>query len=627
MTGPDPAAHAPADDAPVREDTAPRLPAWLRLGVPTLLVVLGCLVLGVTTATADLSLGPHEARYDVTTDGTVTLDLGPLGTLEIDSPVPLGLGARVTVQEIPSGVTAVDPATTLTALSSDLQGYLQFFAGPQATLQDAVRALVTDALWRTLGALAVVTVLVLLGRLLLGHARRDELAAALAPQARRILAGGTVVAVGLGVLTASTGGGARASQPVASAVFAGTPLEGARVTGRLGGVIDTYGSYAVEAYRSNTEFYARAEESLDEAWAERSARIEAAHAERAAFTVPGGAAAASSSPAPAEPVPADPAAVDPAAADPAPTDPAPVDAAAADPAPGTTTSPAAPGASPEPSSTPTRTPAAQEDREAAEPVVLVLVSDLHCNVGMAPVIRSLVELSGADVLLDGGDTTIDGTAVEQYCVTTFARAAGGVPVVVSPGNHDSRETEAAYRKAGATVLGGEVVEVAGVRILGDRDPRETRIGAGTSRSSAESPSEARQRLADVACEDERVDLLLIHTPPIGDAALERGCVPAQLSGHKHVRSGPEQVGAGIRYVSGSSAGAAPGQPTVGPLRSTAELTVLRFDPDEARLLDYQLVQVGTDAAVSVGPRVAWPRAAPVSPTEEPSGETAADPAS
>ncbi|GEA89317.1 metallophosphoesterase family protein [Cellulomonas cellasea] len=595
MTRPDPAAHATADDAPAREDTAPRLPAWLRLGVPALLVLLGALVFGVTTATADLSLGPHEARYDVTTDGTVTLDLGPLGTLEIDSPVPLGLGARVTVQEIPSGVTAVDPATTLTALSSDLQGYLQFFAGPQATLQDAVRALVTDALWRTLGALAAVTVLVVLGRALLGHARRDELAAVLAPQARRLVAGGTVVAVGLGVLTASTGGAARESQPVASAVFAGTPLEGARVTGRLGGVIDTYGSYAVEAYRSNTEFYAKAEESLGDAWAERSARIEAAqaeHAEQAAFTVPGGTTEMTGTTATASP--------------------------SAPGAPGAATGPSAsPGtadasASPSPSPTPTPTADAQEDDDAAEPVVLVLVSDLHCNVGMAPVIRSLVELAGADVLLDGGDTTIDGTAVEQYCVTTFARAAGGVPVVVSPGNHDSRETEAAYRRAGATVLGGEVVEVAGVRILGDRDPRETRIGAGTSPSGVESPSEARQRLADVACDDERVDLLLIHTPPIGDAALERGCVPAQLSGHKHVRSGPEQVGAGMRYVSASTAGAAPGQPTVGPLRSTAELTVLRFDPDEARLLDYQLVQVGTDAAVSVGPRVAWPRPVPVS---------------
>lgn len=600
MTGPGPAADVPADDVPAREDTAPRLPAWLRLGVPALVVLLGSLVFGVTTATADLSLGPHEARYDVTTDGTVTLDLGPLGTLEIDSPVPLGIGARVTVQEIPSSVTAVDPATTLTALSGDLQGYLQFFAGPQATLQDAVRALVTDALWRTLGALAVTTLLIVGGRALIGPVRRDELAAVLAPQARRVVAGGTVAVLGLGVLTASTGGAARDSRALASGVFAGTPLEGARVTGRLGGVIDTYGSYAVEAYRSNTEFYARAADSLEDAWAERSARIAEARAERVALAQ--GAPSATSTAVPDDA------------------------AAPGDPGAGSDGAGSQDGAAPvaSPSAEAERAARGDEEDEGAEPVVLVLVSDLHCNVGMAPVIRSLVELSGADVLLDGGDTTIDGTAVEQYCVTTFARAAGGVPVVVSPGNHDSRETEAAYRRAGATVLGGEVVEVAGVRVLGDRDPRETRIGAGTSRSGAESPAEAAQRLADVACDDERVDLLLIHTPRVGEPALERGCVPVQLSGHMHTRSGPEQVGAGMRYVSGSTAGAATGQPTVGPLRSTAELTVLRFDPDDRRVLDYQVVQVGTDASVQVGARVAWPRPAPVSPEPSPSPSQSAE---
>ena len=46
------------------------------------LVVAG--TFGVTTATARGSLGPHEARFDVTTDSTVTVDLGPLGTLELD---------------------------------------------------------------------------------------------------------------------------------------------------------------------------------------------------------------------------------------------------------------------------------------------------------------------------------------------------------------------------------------------------------------------------------------------------------------------------------------------------------------------------------------------------------------
>ena len=53
-----------------------------------LAAVLVALTFGVTTASVESSLGPHEARYDVTTDDTVTIDLGPLGTLQIDSPLP-----------------------------------------------------------------------------------------------------------------------------------------------------------------------------------------------------------------------------------------------------------------------------------------------------------------------------------------------------------------------------------------------------------------------------------------------------------------------------------------------------------------------------------------------------------
>jgi hypothetical protein len=134
---------------------------------------------------------------------------------------------------------------------------------------------------------------------------------------------------------------------------------------------------------------------------------------------------------------------------------------------------------------------------------------------MAPLIRTVVEGSGADLVLDAGDTTINGTSVEQYCVTTFARAVpDGVELVTSPGNHDSAETSRNYARAGATVLDGSVVEVDGLRILGDRDPNETRVGAGgTAQAGKRAPPTRRSAFADVACDDEEgVDLLLIHTP-------------------------------------------------------------------------------------------------------------------
>jgi predicted phosphodiesterase len=547
-----------ASDVPAGEPEAPasgpvrrRLPFWLRVVVPAGLALAVSLVVGVTTATTELSLGPHEARYDVTTDDAITVDVGPLGTLVMSSPLPLTLGVRVTVQEIPASVTSVGASSTLQSLSGDLQGYLQFFSGPQATIHDVTRALLTSAAWRSLSVLTLLVGLWFGGRLLLGPQRRAELAAPLAPHARQLAAGTLVVVLGLTVMTSSVGERDRASSISAgSPVFDGTALAGARVTGRLAGVINTYGTYVLDAYRTNQAFYAAADDAFVAAWKERQGRIDAAIQTQAPTPAP--------SPSADE------------AADPVPKD--------------------------------------------EQPVVLLLVSDLHCNVGMAPVIRKAAQLSGAKVILDAGDTTIDGTAVEQYCVTTFAEAApAGVPIVTSPGNHDSKETSAMYRRAGATVLSGEVVTVEGIRILGDSDPNATRIGAGTTLVGTETSREEASRLADVACnEPDGVDLLLIHNPRVGDETLDRGCVPTQLSGHLHTRVGPLRVGDGVRYVNASTAGALLGESTVGPLRNTAEMTVLRFDPVNRRILDYQLIQVRTDASASVGPRISWPLALPLS---------------
>ena len=521
---------------------------WTRLALLGLLALAAAAVFGVTTASAHLSLGPHEARYDVTTDSLVTLDLGPLGTVQIDSPLPLTLGARVTVEEIPAGVEAVDPVRTLDALSRDLEGYVQFFDAPRATVQDAGWALVGNALVRTGLAFAALVAIGSFGRVLLGAPRRTELAAVLAPR-RRALVGSGLLVLAVAVTSVSSLNPTETSPAgrPASGVFTGTVLEGARITGRLAGVVDTYGGQVVAAYRANQQFYAAADDNLVAAWKERAVgTLAREQAQRRALQRP-------------------------------------LDGS---------------------------TPIAAPDQ--VKPVVMLLISDLHCNVGMAQLIGSVARLSRADVVLDGGDTTIDGTTVEQYCVTTFADAVPkGVPVVVSDGNHDSAETAAQERRAGLTVLAGKPVTVAGVRILGDHDPNETRIGGGTFLGGIESATAEGERLTRTACRDHAVDLLLIHTPHVGDAALEGGCVPVQLSGHLHVRVGPVPFGGGVRYVNASTAGAKVGEPTVGPLHGTAEMTILRFDPTSRRVLDYQLVDVRVDRSASVGYRIPFP--APVAP--------------
>jgi len=562
------------------------------------LVVVGLVlsaVFGVTTASADGALGPHHARYQVTTDDTVTIDLGPLGTLQMDSPLPLTLGVRATVQEIPDSLVELGSSSTLAALSGDVASYVQFFSAPAAAVHDVTVALEEDAARRTVAMFALLASGWWAARLLLGAARRSELTARLRPH-RRLIAGSVALAlVGAGVLTSSVGATDRrvASAPV-SPVFAGTALEGARVTGRLGGVIDTYGGYVLNALQENDAFYAAADKALVAAWDRRPAEPEAWYVPTPSVAPSASATPSASASSGASDGPGTPSATSTDATPGAPVS-AGVDGA-------TSTSTSTPASTPSPSPSPTRT-RLDDDRL----VTVVVVSDLHCNVGMASLIRSLATLSGAQVVLDAGDDTIDGTVVEQYCVTTFAQSIPkGVALVTSPGNHDSQLTSAMYARAGATVLAGGVVEVAGMRILGDHDPYETRLVSGTTQVSDETVEEAGTRLAKVACDDGAVDLLLIHTPRVGTPALQSGCVPAQISGHLHKRTDPTVVDQGVRYISSSTAGAVVSQPTVGPLHGRAEMTVLRWSPQTRRFVDYRVVSVDVDGSAAVGAAQPWP---------------------
>ena len=527
---------------------------WVRWTLAGVGALLACALFGVTTASADLSLGPHEARYSVTLGGEVVADLGPLGTLRIDSPVA-PLGVDVVVREIPADLTGIEGADTLEDLSEDLQAYLQFFTSPDTTIAAVTDALVTDALRQT--GLAALTVVVAGAGVwfLLGRDRRRELDAVTAPRTWQLTAGITAVAVFGGVLISDVAA-PRADEPT-SPVFAGTALEGARLTGRLAGIIDTYGAQLLGIYQDTEQFYADALTSLQGAYDNRLAL------DGRLAVLTGGAMGA------------------------APDD----------------------GEVPEIDA---------EDRY----VTFLVMSDLHCNMSMTPLIRDLAERSGADVILDAGDTTMNGTAVERVCVDSFASVApDGVPIVVSDGNHDSALIVDAQRSHGMVVLEGEVVEVEGVRILGDRDPKETRVGTGTVSREDESFEDASLRLAEVACEAGVVDLLLIHTPPVGNDSLASGCAPFQVSGHTHRRTDPFQFGEGIRYVNGSTAGARSGALTVGPLNGTAEMTLLRFDTVEQRFTQWRLVEVHPDTTAAVS---AWRDIPEVVPVEEEVVEDADD---
>lgn len=512
-------------------------------------VLLG-VVVGVTTATTQGSFGPHRATYSVTVDRAITVDLGPIGSLVLDSPLPWPLGVDVVVGEIPAELQTESSATDpVRALAGDVDGYLQFATAPDVAVRSAARGLVEDALARSTLAASVVLVLVGAGRLASPSLLREETRRVLARPGVALLAGAAAVAlVAAPVVASGTRGN---TEGRTSPVLAGTPLAEARIVGRLGDLVDTYGARAVEAVRETQAFYARAAENL-----------------AAAYQGDAGPTAT----------------IGPPADDGAPDG----DDAAATPDAGSTVDPAA-------------------------VVTVLVVSDLHCNIGMAQVVRQAVESTGAQAVLNAGDTVISGTAVESLCVDALADAVpDDVPLVVADGNHDTPETTAQEKASGAVVLEGDVVTVAGLRILGDAEARITTVVDGARLRAGETRMEVAARLADAACAardaGNPVDLLLVHNPRAGLPALSTGCVPLQVSGHLHRQVGPTQHGLGILYVAGSTAGATAGRQSIGTLESPGVMTVLRLDAERHRPIDMRVLTVGTDAAVELGPWTTFPEA-------------------
>lgn len=243
---------------------------------------------------------------------------------------------------------------------------------------------------------------------------------------------------------------------------------------------------------------------------------------------------------------------------------------------------------------------------AREITTAVFVTDLHCNISMGRVVDALAAASGAELILNGGDTVVSGTEAEAFCVDAFA-GEFRQPVIVADGNHDSAVTAGQERRAGWRVLSGAVVETAGLRVLGDSDSKATRLGSGTISVRAESAVETGARLGEEACAAGGVDVLLVHDPAVARSAMKSGCATLALSGHLHRQLGPTPLSGGAwRYVGSSAGGGNYGGRTIGPLQTPADLTVIRFHAGVP--LQYSTVTVHPDGAVTVEPWTHFPSA-------------------
>jgi predicted phosphodiesterase len=170
-------------------------------------------------------------------------------------------------------------------------------------------------------------------------------------------------------------------------------------------------------------------------------------------------------------------------------------------------------------------------------------TDLHCNQAMTELISRLVRATKPSLVLGSGDDTVNGTATERGCIRREAPISNGVPFVVATGNHDSDITEAQMRNVGMAVLDGDVVEAAGVNVLGDDDPEHNiPFSVDRTKDRPESEEQMAQRLVDRA-RTKRSDVLLVHQPAAARVIMSTPNLPLNLVlwGHYHAQAGPRVI--------------------------------------------------------------------------------------
>jgi predicted phosphodiesterase len=231
---------------------------------------------------------------------------------------------------------------------------------------------------------------------------------------------------------------------------------------------------------------------------------------------------------------------------------------------------------------------------AAEPgeVRLLHISDVHLNPLGLEVARNLADTFAVHAVIDTGDLTsfgIDGESRIASLIESF-----DAPYYLVPGNHDSEENRAALaRYANLTVLDGDVVDIAGVRVLGVPDPGYTTVGGISREAAVGLRNEHADEVADLVRRS-RPDVLAVAGLSLADESI--GKVPLVVSGDTHERSEREEDGTRLLTV-GSTGATGLGSFTVEEDRPY-EAEILHLVDGRLVSLDYVTVK-GEDGAFTV----------------------------
>jgi predicted MPP superfamily phosphohydrolase len=218
------------------------------------------------------------------------------------------------------------------------------------------------------------------------------------------------------------------------------------------------------------------------------------------------------------------------------------------------------------------------------------VSDLHLNPEGFDLMRQVAQQFRVDGVLDTGDVTDWGSAPENQLIGSVGKLR--VPYVYIRGNHDSETTAALIAaQPNATVLDDSAVTVAGIEVVGAKDPRFT----PDKTTGDDTTSGAVLRASGQALDDligrmpEKPAIAMVHDPKT--AAPLDGDVRLVLAGHTHARKVSVLHGGTRLMVEGSTGGAGL-RGLQGEKPTPLTCTVLYLDRSTGALRAYDEITLG-----------------------------------
>ncbi|MGZ4190165.1 MAG: metallophosphoesterase family protein [Actinomycetota bacterium] len=210
----------------------------------------------------------------------------------------------------------------------------------------------------------------------------------------------------------------------------------------------------------------------------------------------------------------------------------------------------------------------------------LLVSDVHNNPIGLLIAKQLAERFNVDAILNAGDITDRGTALEGEVFARFANF--GIPDIVTPGNHeDQASIQRIEQVPKVTVLGvgtGDTASIDGITILGDADPNASSVSSDPSNKTAEEQIPLRCQALGISYLGIKPQILMVHDPRQGqcaaDAARAAGNPLVFVWGHTHKQA--YEVNGSVIGISDGTSGA---NGIKSPVQSPFGFGLLEFDGD------------------------------------------------